>query len=449
MSLRGFLTSALFALGLMVAALVIRPHRVILSCSRSWSETMPAAIPTVARPDINARAAYVADATTGQEFYAMNADTELPEASTTKIITATLAIQHGNLDRIVTCSKNACDTEPANIDMKLGEKISERDLLYAMMIHSANDAAVAVSEAVSGKESKFVALMNAYAKRLGCTHTHFVTPNGLNDPKHYTTARDLAKFAVYALKIPFFNQLIKTRKYKIKRSINKKYLVMRRGHGGDRFLFNYTGADGVKTGYTHQAGNCYVGSATLDDAFGPRRVLTVVFHGSNTFHDTEMLMDYGFKAWTRRAVVKKGADEGTLCVRGTRPAVGSSFHTASGIMMTLRADQPHRVEMRLAARAVEPARAGERVGYMEARVDGGKWNRIPLLLDRAVPPPAVWRRIQALRFSLGILSVLLLGTSYGAFAKAYRRRRALLSANGRGMDSTGPSLPKRPNGKNR
>ena len=436
---------------MMIAVFALRPRPTVYSGTRSWTVSLPPTAGAVSPPSVTAKAAFLADADTGQELYSLNPDLELPNASTTKIITATLAIQHGDLDRTVIASKKAADTEPANIAMKPGEKFTLRDLLYAMMIHSANDAAEAVAEAVGGSRSAFIDEMNEEARRLGCTHTHFVTPNGLQDPQHYTTARDLSVMTEYALRIPLFNELIKTHEHKIKRSINQKFLMMRRSHG-DRFLFKYPGADGVKTGYTHPAGRCYVGAACRPDSMGSWRLLSVALHSKDTFKDTSAMMDYGFKAWTRSAVVRKGQIVGSLSTApGSSAPVRRSPAIAAGapVIAVLRADQLHTIELHYHVAAAPPLESGHCVGSLEVSVDGGKKQYVPLVLPRAVPRSASWRRYQEARLAFGSLAFLAVGCSYGSFAKANRRRRVLLSPRGGNLDSQWPGPAERPNGRHR
>ncbi|MDQ2733081.1 MAG: D-alanyl-D-alanine carboxypeptidase, partial [Armatimonadota bacterium] len=373
-----------------------------------------------------------------------------PNASTTKIMTAAIAIEAGKLGRTIKVSKHAADAEPANLVMKEGEKFTLKDLLYGMMIHSANDAAIAVSEGVGGTEQHFVDKMNEKAKSLGCDHTHFVTPNGLHDPDHYTTARDLATITEYALKIPFFNTLIKTRSYKLTRSMNTKNVMVHRSRS-DTFLVKYDGADGVKTGYTHQAGNCYVGSATRPDAVGPWRLVSVVLHSTDKVNDTSNLMDYGFKAWGRKELAHPGQQEGSLEPiykdqgkggdAGTVPKV--PFNAQDGITVVLRKDKPHTFDFHYHVLAQAPVSKGDRVGDFEVSVDGAKLKPVPLILSQPIPVPGRWKRAQGARWLFGGLALLSLGCSYGSFTKVNRRRRPLLSPRRGGVDPERTDRPQR------
>ena len=425
---------------LLAASIAVHPSPPILSSDRNWTTTIPATMPPSDAPVVKAEASILVDAVTGEEMFSQQPDTELPMASTTKIMTAALAITHGNLDRTVTVSKHAAAAEPANIAMKEGEKFTLRDLLYAMMIHSANDCAIAVAEAVGGTEAKFIREMNEEAARLGCTHTHFVTPNGLHDPEHFTTARDLSKIAIYATSIPFFNELIRTRSHRIKRSINQANVMMYRAHG-DRFLFEYAGADGVKTGYTHQAGRCYVGSATRADDLGDRRLITVVLHAPDTLADTRAMMDYGFHAWTRHELVPEGAVQGQLT--GADGSSSTPFAATTRMVVSLLGGQEHSISYQYHAQAQAPAPAGARVGYLSVSIDGGPPSLVPLATQTPITTPARYIRDQGARLVFACLSVLMLSYTYGSFTKADSHRRALLAARRGGVDPAGTRLDQR------
>jgi D-alanyl-D-alanine carboxypeptidase (penicillin-binding protein 5/6) len=301
-----------------------------------------------------------------------------------------------------------------------------------MMLHSANDAAVAVSEAVGGTTARFVDQMNAQARKLGCEHTHFVTPNGLNDPQHYTTARDLATITEWALRIPFFNKLIDTRSYRIKRSINQKDVVMHRSPS-DRFLFVYDGANGVKTGYTHQAGRCYVGSATRDEPAGPWRLVSVALHSATPEPDTVAMMNYGFSAFEPRLLVTEGAPQAQILVAGTR--LGIPIVTRESLAVVVRKDEPHEISFHYGLTVNAPAPAGQKVGSLVVSVDGGHPYELPLFTGAAAPPPASWKHALFLRRALASLAGLLaLGCLYGSTAKANRQRRAMLKTRSRTVD---------------
>ena len=201
--------------------------------------------------------AILVNADTGEVLFAKNEFLAHANASTTKIMTCILALEKSNLKDKVKVSANAASQEPTKLYMKEGQIFRMKDLLYSLMLPSHNDTAVAIGEHISGSTKRFVNLMNRKAKALGCTNTHFATPNGLDAGcNHYTTVSDLAKIARYALTVPGFRDIIKTRTYSF-RSLNdnKQYTVTTT----NALLGNMPGVIGMKTGFTNKAGYCFAG----------------------------------------------------------------------------------------------------------------------------------------------------------------------------------------------
>ncbi|HXG23294.1 MAG TPA: D-alanyl-D-alanine carboxypeptidase family protein, partial [Chthonomonadales bacterium] len=228
------------------------------------------------------------DAVSGQVLYARNADIPRPPASTTKIMTAILLLEHTRPEDIITASKHACETEGSGLHLKPGEKVSARDMLYALMLRSANDGCVAVAEHIAGSEARFAQMMTAKAREIGATDTTFKNSHGLDSPGHRTTARDLALIARYASIYPEFNEVTRTKFYNLTRSSNSKDVLLR-NHA--KFLWKFPGADGVKTGYTNPAGRCFVGGATWNGW----RLISVVLNSPDVVGETTRLMKYGFQ----------------------------------------------------------------------------------------------------------------------------------------------------------
>jgi len=209
----------------------------------------------VATPKVNAREAAVIDQESGRIIYAKNPNQEVAMASTTKIMTAIIAIERSKLTDNVVISKNAASTWGSDINLKEGEVLTMRDLLYGLLLKSGNDAAVAIAEHVGGSVDGFSDLMNRKAASLGAHNTHFTSPHGLDAKGHYSTAMDLAIMTRYALGLEIFAKIVSTRTMGIKgRTLNNT----------NQLLSYYQGADGVKTGYTGDAGRCLVASATRD-----------------------------------------------------------------------------------------------------------------------------------------------------------------------------------------
>ena len=200
-------------------------------------------------PQFHAKYVYVMDNETGRCLYEKQGYDRTAMASTTKIMTAIIVLEKGDLNSIITISANAASTEGSVMHLKKNEKISVNDLLFGLLIKSGNDAAVALAEAVSGSVEEFCKLMNAKAKELGANDTHFTSPHGLDDDDHYTTARDLAIIASYAMKKDIFRQIVSTKTT----SVNGHYLA-----NTNDLLWSAEGVEGIKTGYTGNAGRCIV-----------------------------------------------------------------------------------------------------------------------------------------------------------------------------------------------
>ena len=252
-------------------------------------------------PEITAAAAVVMEAKTGKIVYAKNPDEKRAPASTTKILTGALALEkkQDSLDQMVTTSVKAAATGESSIWLEKGEQLTLDQLLYGLLLNSGNDAAVAIAEYVAGSEEEFVRMMNQKAKEVGANNTNFANPNGLPNPNHYTTAKDLALIARYALQNPKFAEIVST----------KTRTIPWPGHEWDRKLINTNkllwrleGANGVKTGYTNAAGHCLVSSATRNG----QQFITVVLASQNMWDDSTNLLEYAFANFERVTIFQKG-----------------------------------------------------------------------------------------------------------------------------------------------
>lgn len=267
--------------------------------------------------DISAKAAILMDEESGRVLFAENAEQRLPQASLTKIMTALLVIENGDLHKDVVISKNAEETGESSIWLEEGEVLSRNQLLYALMLPSANDAAVALAESVAGSEQEFVSQMNERARELSLKNTHFANPHGLDAEGHYSSAFDLASLTREGLEDPLFRDVVTT----------KEMSIPWPGHDWERALINrnqllnrYQGSRGVKTGYTSNAGCCLVGAAQRGDM----KLITVVMNSYDMYGDTERLLNYGFDNYemdvleesnqTYQVKVSGGTDEIVNCL---------------------------------------------------------------------------------------------------------------------------------------
>jgi len=250
-------------------------------------------------PELTAKSAIVMDARTGRILYERNAEERRYPASTTKMMTLIVALEHGNLDELVTTSPNAASTEGSSLWLSPGEQLKMLDMLYGIMLISGNDATVAVAEHISGSVENFSKLMTEKAQAIGAKNTHFTNSSGLPDPNHYTTAHDLAKMAAYGYKNPLFTQIVST----------QKKIIPWPGKDHDRELYNenkmlwlYEGANGIKTGYTEAAGRCLVSGAKRDGI----QLIAVVLDSDHMWDDSIALLDYGFKQIKPMTMFSKG-----------------------------------------------------------------------------------------------------------------------------------------------
>lgn len=232
---------------------------------------------------VSARNAIALDSKTKQVLFEQNADEIVPMASTTKILTALVAITHGDLDREVTISKNAASIRGSKVGYVAGEKIRLRELLYGLMYKSGNDAAIAIAEDIGGSIEGFAKIMNDYAISLGLINSHFESPHGLDSPKHYTCAYDLALLTTKAMESDLFCQICGTK------SITRDTSNFTRDYNNiNKILYKIPEANGVKTGYTGQAGKCLVSSVKHEG----RNIIIVVLNCSDRWNVTEKIYKY-------------------------------------------------------------------------------------------------------------------------------------------------------------
>ena len=252
---------------------------------------------------MSAQKAILLDAATGRVLYAKDADSPSLIASTTKIMTALVVCEQCNVLDRVRIPKEAVGIEGSSMYLKEGEVLTVQELLYGLMLHSGNDAAVALAIYCGGTVEGFAELMNDKARALGLQGTHFENPNGLDSPGHYSTARDLAVLAAYAMNNPIFAKTVSAKTV----TIGQRYL---RNH--NKLLWHLEGADGVKTGYTKAAGRILVSSVVRQD----RRLVAVTINDGDDWKDHEALHNEGFKRYTLQNLIIKGQPLGQLEIMG-------------------------------------------------------------------------------------------------------------------------------------
>lgn len=277
-------TNALLLLALVIGALMA-----LLGLAQFSVTNIARATQEAEKELTSAKAMCVIERDSGRVLYSKNEHERLPMASLTKIITAIVAIENNaDLDRVIEIPKEATGIEGSTIYLKAGEHLSIRDLLFGLMLRSGNDAAVALAIATSGSVDAFMALANDFVARLGLVNTHLVTPNGLHDDNHFTSALDLARVTAYALNNPTFAEIVKTQKTIIPNEFkaNENRLLKNK----NKLLAQLADADGVKTGYTKKAGRCFVGSATRNGM----QLVCVLLDCKPMFEDCAKLLERGF-----------------------------------------------------------------------------------------------------------------------------------------------------------
>ena len=253
---------------------------------------------------LSAQKACAMDAVSGRVLLEKDADSQSLIASTTKIMTALVVCEQCNVLDRMRIPKEAVGIEGSSMYLREGEVLTIQELLYGLMLRSGNDAAVALALYCGGSVENFAELMNDKARSLGLRNTHFVNPNGLDAPDHYSTARDLAVLATYAMENPVFYKTVSAKNIRIgERSLTNH----------NKLLWRVEGADGVKTGYTKAAGRILVSSATRSQ----RRIIAVTINAGDDWNDHCVMLNDGFSRYCQKTIVSEGECLGTLEVAGS------------------------------------------------------------------------------------------------------------------------------------
>lgn len=313
------------------------------------------------KPVIDAATAVVMDAASGRVLFEKNATKRRAMASTTKIMTAIIAIEKGRLDDTVTVSERAASIWGSTINLKMGSSYKLEELLYGLLLNSGNDASIAIAEHIGGSVEKFVSMMNAKAKEIGAYNTSFINTHGLDADGHYTTAYDLALIARYALGNAEFSKIVGT----VNASIPGRQL-----YNTNELLQLYPGADGVKTGYTGKAGRCLVASATRNGM----RLISVVL-GSPTIYkrasSSKSILDYAFNNYKKHLIISEGQNMAQVPVyKGIAGFV--DVKAAETIEIPMRDDEIEKLEKKMIIPESfdAPVYAGIDAGTVEYTVDG-------------------------------------------------------------------------------
>ena len=385
---------------------------------------MGSAVLSLKDNDLYALSACLMDADSGRVLYGKNADEVRAMASTTKIMTLIIALEYGDADDIVNISPYAASMPDVQLNVRAGEQYRLGDLCYAMMLESYNDVAVAIAEhigaAYAGADSEniekrsvddskkcvsaFAGLMNEKAKELGCEHTYFITPNGLDAEdekgKHSTTARELALIASYAVKNEAFNTITGTKQYSFVELNGKRSCT---AYNKDAFLNQMNGAFGIKTGFTGNAGYCFVGALRSDGRTFISVVLGSGWPSNRTckWKDTRKLMEYGINNFFEQRIFETVEEYKSVEVMdGIGEFVGTRID--GELSMLISASDEVKVVYELEDSTVAPVIMGDELGKAVVYVNGERFAVFPITASENV------RRVDFNWFLKGLMEVFFL-----------------------------------------
>jgi len=323
---------------------------------------------------LGARAFVLMDATSGRILVEKNSENKMPMASTTKIMTAILALENGDLNSTVSVSPKAASVGGSSFYLRAGEILTLENMLYGLLLPSGNDAAVAIAEHIGGSQEKFVQMMNQKALELGALNTHFANPHGLDDPEHYTTAKDLAVIAKHAWNYNKFREIVQTKTKEIR---DGNYV--RQIFNTNRLLWQFEGADGIKTGYTGKAGRCLVATASRKGF----RLISVVLGSSDHFKDSQKLLDYGFANYNLKPIIFKNRFYATATVED---GIFNTVDLIAEDSVLLPLKDGERVSYYVIApkKVKAPIFKGERIGQLQIYIDDNYAASISLVASKDI-----------------------------------------------------------------
>ena len=333
---------------------------------------------------VSAEKAFSLDAVSGRVLFDKNADSRSLIASTTKIMTALIVCEQCNVLDRMRIPKEAVGIEGSSMYLREGEVLTVQELLYGLMLSSGNDAAVALAIYCGGTVGGFVELMNDKARLLGLRNTHFENPNGLDSPGHYSTARDLAVLAAYAMENPVFYKTVSAKTV----TAGQRYL---RNH--NKLLWVVEGADGVKTGYTRAAGRALVSSATRDG----RRIIAVTLNDPDDWREHQTLLEEGFARFHVQRVITAGDQIGELEVAGgdgSRVEVLAAEH----FVYALAPEENPQVALSGPGFVYAPVAEGADAGFAYVLIQGKAVGKFPVVYGRTVElereePESIWEKL--------------------------------------------------------
>ncbi len=327
------------------------------------------------KPVTNAKAAVLYEPARNRFLYTKNENARLPMASTTKIMTALVAAERLSPEDVVSIPKEAVGTEGSSAYFKEGEELTVKELLYAVLLQSANDASVALAVHTAGSTEAFALLMNEKADSLGLSDTNFTNPHGLHNDEHYTTAHDLALIAAAALKNPLVKEIAATERMTITTSTDTRTFL-----NHNKLLHLYDSCIGVKTGFTKNAGRCLVGAAERDGVL----LISVTLNDPCDWMDHEKLLDLGFDLCENRTIAKKGDFEYTLpVIDGECESITLSLSSDVRAVL-LKTDGEVKAQVCLPRYLAAPINEGDTVGRVIFTYEGEIIAEAPICANSTV-----------------------------------------------------------------
>ncbi len=373
-------------------------------------------------PAVEAAAAVLIDVETGTVLFGKNTREPRPVASTTKVMTALLALETCTLDDSVLVSTTAAQAPGSSLYLKSGDLMRMDDLVAAVLLKSANDAALVIAEHISGSIPAFAKRMNERARELGATDTHFVNPHGLHHREHYSSAYDVALITREALKHPRFQELVSATSARILLPSDPAGARTLRNH--NKLLRQADFVDGVKTGFVNQSGHCLVASGTKRDW----QLIAVVLDSPDMYDEALRLLEYGFASHRRHVYARAGDALGRARVRGGSASSVSAVcqNTLVGVTGT-GVSSPPELEVTLHNSLQAPVSRGDPVGEARLIASDTVLARSPLLAGESIShSPFVVATRWGLRTLILVLVSLLLVRTCAKALKTHRNRRSRL-----------------------
>ncbi len=378
--------------GALVVSLVLGSMRVADAASHLPPAGPPAPLSRIpadvaAPPRVSADAAVLIDYATGRILWAKDAMSPRAPASTTKMMTALVALEQGNLESIVTVSPSAAATPGSSAHLRVGERYTLSALLHGLLLRSGNDAAVAIAQHIAGSVPAFAVLMNERARALGLVSTNFVNPHGLTESFHFSSAYDLALIARAALGIPTFAAIVDSPTGIMQGEDAHLRIIRKELANTNRLLVQYDWVDGVKTGTTNAAGSCLVASGTL----GGMKLIAVVLHSDDRWADSLRLLQWGFSHFSDFPPYRAGTLLRTVTIAKTDETL--PVVTASPLAVPLALDEWYRARTAVRIDALKaPISRGTVVGDVAIRLNGQVLAEVPLVAGRTVRAQPWWIR---------------------------------------------------------